>query len=65
MTDPEFLKDAAPFAVICAVIATLYFGFGLMTVIVAAALFDCALRAVEFRRARVLATARPQSPRGT
>ncbi len=65
MTDPEFLKDAAPFTVICAVIAALYFGFGLMTVIVAAALFDCALRAVEFRRARILDSARPRSPTGT
>lgn len=60
MKEPDLLKDAGPAAVICAVLAALYLGFGLMTVVVMAALFDCALRRVEVlrdRRARAHAAA--------
>ncbi len=52
MPDAEFLRDAAPAAAICAVIAALYLSFGLVTVLVATALFDGALCLVEGRRDR-------------
>ncbi len=60
MKDDDFLKHAAPAAAICAAIAAIYLSAGLVPVLVAAALFDCALRGIETlreRRARAPASA--------